>query len=133
MSKKIFIAIALASCSFIPSLIFTCSTFTQGKSLRESCLIGPACAAAAEPNVNFSNSNDSEELTSKILKLNDDKSLSSQTETQNILSGDPNSVPVFIPPVVIPPPPVVITPPPVVIPPPPPPEIPPPPPPPPGN
>ena len=73
-----------------------------------------------EPNVNFSNSNNSEELTSKILNLNDDKSLSSQTETQNTLSGDPNSVPVFIPPVVVPPP-VVIQPPP------PPPELPPPP------
>jgi hypothetical protein len=124
MSKRIFVAMALASCSFIPSLIFTSNTFTQGKSLEESCLIGLACAATAEPNVNFSNSNDSEELTSKILRLNDDKSLSSQTETQNILSGDLNSVPVFIPPVVIPPP--------IVTPPPPPPELPPPPPPPPA-
>ena len=124
MSKRIFVAMALASCSFISSLIFTSNTFTQGKSLEESCLFGLACAAAAEPNVNFSNSNVGEELTSKILNLNDDKSLSSQTETQNILSGDLNSVPVFIPPVVVPPP-VVIAPPP------PPPELPPPPPPPP--
>lgn len=108
MSKRVFVAMALASCSFITSLIFTSNTFTQGKSLEESCLFGLACAAAAEPNVTFSNSNNREELTSKILNLNDDKSLSAQTETQNILPVDPNSVPVFIPPVVIPPP--VVTP-----------------------
>ncbi len=118
--KKLFVATALASCSFIPSLIFSSTTFTQGTSLKETCLIGLVCAAGAEPNVRFSDTNGNEELPSKILKLTDEKSLSLIRDSQNTLSGDPNSVPVFTPPpVIIPPPPVIIPPPPVIIPPPP--------------
>ena len=114
--KKIFVATALASCSFISSLIFSTFNFVQGKYLGEACLIGLGCAAMAEPvpNVNFASTNDNEEIPSKILRLTDDKLLSLQTETQNNLSGDPNSVTVFTPPpVIIPPPPLIVPPPPV--------------------
>jgi len=95
--KKLFVATALASCSFIPSLIFSSTTFTQGKSPEETCLIGLVCAAGAEPNVKFSETNDNEEVPSKILNLTDEKSLSLLKSSQNPLSDDPNSVPVFTP------------------------------------
>ncbi len=123
MLKESLVAVTLAGCSLVPSLIFTPSTFTQGRAFRDACSVGFICAANAQPvtledpipPVNFINSSGSGELNSFITQTIN--GLSVKTNNPPPVTGTPISVQVYVaPPVVIQP--VVVVVPPVVVPPP---------------
>ena len=123
MLKNLLVAATLAGCSFVPSLFFAPSTFTQGRALRDACSVGFICAANAQPDtpdtiippVNFINSSGTGELNSFITQTIN--GLSVQTNNPPPVTGNPISVQVYVaPPVVIQP--IVVVVPPVVVPPP---------------